>query len=101
MRKLVIPVQLKEEFATVETLWHSIGKTRSVDALMLSWVKYEKQLRRLFCFFVFQHPKISADKINEVIAVLAESRMLYPETFIAGIEALGVTPVRDLVGSQY
>ncbi len=64
MRKLVIPAQLKEEFATVETVWHSTGKTRRVDALMLSWVKYEKELRRLFCFFVFQHPKIDADNFT-------------------------------------
>ena|ERR1700731_3938804 len=101
MLKLIIPEQLLEEFATIDTLWRSTGKTRRVDALMLSWVKYEKQLRRLFCFLLFQHSKIGADKIDEVIAVLAENRRLYPETFIAGIEALGVTPVPDLLGSRY
>ncbi len=101
MRTLVIPAQLKEEFATVETLWYSTGKTRRVDALMLSWVKYEKQLRRLFCFFVFQHPKIGADKIDQVIAVLAANRKLNPDTFIAGIKELGVTSVPDLLGSRY
>jgi hypothetical protein len=101
MLKLRIPQQLLEEFATVDTLWHSTAKTRRVDALMLSWVKYEKQLRRLFCFFVFQHPKIDAAKIDQVIAVLAENRNLYPETFIAGIEALGVTSVPDLLGLHY
>jgi hypothetical protein len=101
MLKLVIPARLQEEFATVETVWHSTGKTRRVDALMLSWVKYEKQLRRLFCFFVFQHPKIDADKIDQVIAVLAENRKLYPGTFIAGIEELGVTSVPDLIGPRY
>lgn len=101
MLKLLIPESLTQEFATVETLWQSTAETRRVDALMLSWVKYEKQLRRLFCFFVFQHPKISADKINAIIAVLAENRKLYPETFVAGIEALGVTSVPDLLGSRY
>jgi hypothetical protein len=101
MLKLIIPEPLLEEFATVDTLWRSTGKTRRVDALMLSWVKYEKQLRRLFCFLLFQHPKIGADKIDEVIAVLAENRRLNPEAFIAGIEALGVTPVPNLLGSNY
>ena len=101
MLKLTIPHLLREEFATVEALWHSTGKTRRVDALMLSWVKYEKQLRRLFCFFVFQHPKISADQIDAVITVLAENRNLYPETFIAGIEALGVTSVPSLLDSRH
>src|SRR5260370_42338688 len=101
MLKLAIPAQLQEEFATVETLWHSTGKTRRVDALMLSWVKYEKQLRRLFCFFVFQHPKITANQIDAVITVLAENRNLYPETFIAGIKALGVMSVPDLLGRSH
>jgi len=101
MLKLIIPEQLLEEFATVDALWRSTGKTRRVDALMLSWVKYEKQLRRLFCFLLFQHPKIGADNIDGIIAVLAENRRLYPETFIAGIQALGVTPVQTLLGSHY
>lgn len=101
MLKLIIPELLTEEFATVDTLWHSAAKTRRVDALMLSWVKYEKQLRRLFCFLLFQHPEIGADKIDQVIAVLAENRRLYPETFIKGIAALRVTSVPDLLGSRY
>jgi hypothetical protein len=101
MLTLIIPEPLIEEFATVDTLWRSTGKTRRVDALMLSWVKYEKQLRRLFCFLIYQHPDIGSDRIDEVIAVLAENRRLYPETFIAGIAALGVTPVPDLLGTHY
>lgn len=101
MLKLFIPVPLQQEFATVEIVWQSTGETRRVDALMLSWVKYEKQLRRLFCFFVFQHPKIRAGMIDAIIAVLAENRNLYPETFIGAIEALGVTSVPDLLGSRH
>ena len=101
MRKLVIPEALKVEFATVEVIWHTTGKTRRVDSLVLSWVKYEKQLRRLFSFFVFQHPKITADKLDEVIAAFAENNKLYPETFISGIEKLGVTPLHKLMGDNY
>jgi hypothetical protein len=101
MLKLVIPEALKQEFATVETVWNSTGETRRVDALMLSWIKYEKQLRRLFCFFVFQHPRINADRIDGIVSVLAENGKLYPETFIAGIKALGVTSVPELLGSRY
>lgn len=100
MLKLAIPERLQVEFATVEALWHSSAKTRRVDSLMLSWVKYEKQLRRLFCFFVFQHPALSKQR-DQVIAVLAENRNLYPETFIAGIEGLRLTSVPDLLAERY
>jgi len=101
MRKLIVPEPLKAEFQTVEALWTSSGQTRRVDALVLSWVKYEKQLRRLFSFFVFQHPKIDASTIDAVIAAFADNRNLYPETFIAGIKALGVTPLPKLLGNSY
>src|SRR5256885_10178325 len=83
MRKLVIPEALKVEFATVETLWNSDAETRRVDALALSWIKYEKQLRRLFSFFVYQHAKITKDRLDAVIAAFAENHNLYPETFIS------------------
>jgi hypothetical protein len=101
MRKLTIPDKLKVEFATIEALWDTKAKTRRVDCLVLSWVKYEKQLRRLFSFFVFQHPKITADKLDEVITAFAENRNLYPETFIEGIKQLGVTPIQKIMGESY
>ena len=101
MTKLTIPASLTQEFATVEALWCSSAETRRVDALILSWTKYEKQLRRLFCFLIYQHPRISADQIQEVIAILAENRDLYPYTFIEGIQALGVAPVEDLLAPRY
>ena len=101
MRKLIIPEALRTEFATVEAIWNTDGETRRVDALVLSWVKYEKQLRRLFSFFVFQHPKITASTLDAVILAFAENRNLYPETFISGIKALGVTPLEKLLGSSH
>ena len=101
MKKLKIPEALKTEFATVEAVWHTNAETRRVDALVLSWIKYEKQLRRLFSFFVFQHPKITADKLDAVIEAFAENRNLYPETFISGIKKLGVTPLPKLLGDSY
>jgi len=101
MRKLTIPEALKTEFATVEAIWGTDGETRRVDALVLSWVKYEKQLRRLFSFFVFQHPKITASTLDAVIAAFADNRNLSPETCISGIKDLGVTPLPKLLGSSY
>jgi hypothetical protein len=41
VRKLELPHRLKQEFATVERFWNSTAKTRGVDALILSWTKYE------------------------------------------------------------
>ena len=101
MRKLEIPEALKIEFATIEVLWNSDAKTRRVDALLLSWIKYEKQLRRLFCFLVFQHPNIGQKEIDQMIAVIAANNQLFPETLIAGIQELGVKPISDLLGVRW
>lgn len=101
MRKLLIPDKLKVEFATIESLWSSSAPTRRVDSLLLSWVKYEKQLRRLFCFLVFQHPRITQESIESVITTMAANRDLKPETFLAGIKALGVTAVPALLDKHH
>lgn len=101
MRKLDIPPALEIEFATVTAIWHSTAETRRVDALVLSWVKYEKQLRRLFSFFIFQHPNFTPDKIDSVISAFAANSNLNPETFISGIKNLGLTSLPKLLGDTH
>ena len=101
MRKLTIPEALQVEFATIEALWHSSAETRRVDALLLSWVKYEKQMRRLFSFFVLQHPKITASTLDSVITAFADNKNLCPETFLSGIKELGVATPSKLLGSDH
>lgn len=79
--ELVIPERLTQEFATVHAVWQSEAATRGVDALLLSWIrlllswiKYEKQLRRLFSFLVFQHPAMSGEKSAEAVVVLVGNK---------------------------
>lgn len=101
MPDLVVPRRLKTEFATVQLLLGSPAATRATDALAISWIKYEKQLRRLFCFLVFQHPAIDRTRIDEVIAILVGDHNLNPTSLIAGIAELGVTDVPQLLGARY
>ncbi len=101
MRTLCIPPNLAKEFGTVAALWHSDAETRRVDALLLSWVKHEKQLRRLFCFLVFQHDGFNKQAIDGIISVLVERWDLSPEVFQKAIGALGVKSVPGLLGQQF
>jgi hypothetical protein len=101
MKPLAIPQALSAEFATVQAVWGCGGATRRVDALLLSWAKYEKQLRRLFCFLVFQHPKITEKTVDDMVAVLADNNRLYADTFERAIETLKVAPLAELVGDSY
>jgi hypothetical protein len=101
MKPLTLPSCLLNEFATVQAVIGSYGSTRRVDALLLTWVKYEKQLRRLFCFLVFQHSSVNETNLEEMIEVLSNNRHLYPETFQKGINQLNNGTVADLVGDRY
>ncbi len=101
MRKLFIPEKLKDEFSTVELLWQSRAQTRRTDSLLLAWVKYEKQLHRLFCFLVFQHPSINEQTIDSAITALVDNRRLNPRTFMAAIKALGVISIPELLDEDH
>lgn len=100
MRKLSIPAPLKEEFSTIEAIWHSTARTRRVDALLLAWVKHEKQLRRLFCFVVFQHSDVSETKLDSYIEALTARNAIYPYHFMRGFKAISGVSISDLIGSR-
>jgi hypothetical protein len=97
---LTIPGLLKEEFATLEAIGHSSARTRGVDAFVLVWVKYEKQLRRLFCFLVFQQLEGSTDSKDEAISAIVANRNLDDRKFIKGINCLG-PPLPEMLGDEY
>jgi hypothetical protein len=82
MQALELPPALSKEFMTVNAALTSGGPTRTVDALLLSWIKHEEQMRRLFSFLVFQHPALKADEsaLDEFVDVaqhLAEDATSY------------------------
>lgn len=97
MRPLSIPDELRTEFATVQALWEGKAETRAVDALILTWVKYEKQTRRLFTYLVFQHPNWSQADRDTAQALITDNGGLFPEHCLRGIETLGGLPLPRLL----
>lgn len=89
------------EFATVDAVLASGATTRRTDALVLSWVKVEKQLRRLLSYLVYQNPAFSKNDEAAIVAVFVAHRGLYWESFIRCIDAHGPVTVRQLVGPDY
>jgi hypothetical protein len=87
--------------STVDAVLASGATTRRTDALVLSWVKMEKQLRRLFSYLVFQNPAFSKGDQGALVKVFVENKNLYSHTFIRCFDALSTTKVRGLVGPRY
>lgn len=85
-----LPVVCKQEFATVELLLRSNTKTRTVDALILSLAKYEKQLRKLLCFLLFQNPAVTNASFHSFNKVIFDKKNLFPDNTIKAIDDLQV-----------
>jgi hypothetical protein len=89
------------EFATVDAVLASGATTRRADALVLSWVKVEKQLRRLFSYLVYQNPAFSKVDESALVDVFVAHKRLYWDSFIRCIDALGPVTVSQLIGPDY
>lgn len=92
---------VRREFATVEAVLASGATTRRTDALVLSWVKVEKQLRRLFSYLVYQNPAFSRSDQSALVNVFVAHKRLYWDSFIRCIDAHGPVTVRQLIGVDY
>jgi hypothetical protein len=101
MNILTIPEALSAEFATVQALWTLDAKTRRVDALILTWVKLEKQARRFFSFLVLQNPDFDEATCQAVIAAIGDNRDLMPSSLLRGIEALAERTMENLMGAAH
>lgn len=89
------------EFDVVDLVLTSGGSTRAVDAFVLSVVKMERQIRKLFTHLVYQCEAFGAADVDALRLVLSNNRRVYFEGFVSGIDALLPVPLRQLIGDQY
>ncbi|WP_417699859.1 hypothetical protein [Pseudophaeobacter sp.] len=92
------------EFTTVDLLLKSDAETRAVDAFAISWVKLEKQLRRLTSNLLFQHSAfeegVSDHKAAIRTAILRKATGNH-DRFIGAIYRLSNHSVKDMIGDRY
>ena len=89
------------EFATVNIVQESGAVTAQTDAYVLSWVKLEKQCRKLFSFIVFQLPVFDSSHVHDIIKVISENRNLYWWNFIRGFDLLYQVKLSEIIGPNY
>lgn len=71
-----------EEFSSVDLLINSSAKTRGVDAFVLSLIKAERQIRKLFTYLIFKYPSFGTTDVLNLRESLVQSRKVYFEGFI-------------------
>ena len=91
----------EEEFATVSLILGSQADTRGVDAFALSWIKAERQIRKLVTHLVYQFPAFGPGDVTALRETLGASREVYFNGFLAGFDSLYSRPVEGLVGPDY
>jgi len=91
----------EQEFATVDLILASKFETRGVDAFILSFIKAEKQMRRIFTYLVFQSPFYTIDDYESLRKTLAENKRIYFDNFIKGIDLILSTSVKEIYDSDY
>ena len=92
---------IEEEFATVDLIVRSKSNTRGVDAFVLTLIKAERQVRRLFTHLVYQFPVFGRDSVEALRDTLAQNRRVYFEGVLRGFDALYPRSIQDLVGGEY
>mgnify|MGYP005840626175 CR=1 FL=1 len=91
----------KKEFETIELILDSQMETRGVDAFILSWIKAEKQIRRIFTFLIFQNDLYTISDCNTLRKILADNYGVYFRGFVKGINLILPSTIKDIYGSEY
>ncbi|HEY8659027.1 MAG TPA: hypothetical protein VIL78_08315, partial [Hanamia sp.] len=64
----------EQDFATVNLILETSFETRGVDAFVLSLIKAEKQIRRVFTFLIFQNPAFTSKDYWSLRETLANNK---------------------------
>lgn len=103
MRSIVhtFPTSFNEEFETVYTLLGSDFVTSRTDAFVLSYVKMEKQARKLFTHLVYQMPSFSTKDTKDIIDAISSRRNLFFDNYISGFDNLYNKSFKEIVQPGY
>jgi len=91
-------VHLKKEFYTVDLLLNSRAATAYTDGFILAWTKWEKQMRKLFTYLVYQSTSVAKDYVKITIA---NSRDLYAKNFMNGFDSLYQSKFDAILGDHF
>ena len=94
-------MNFKQDFAAVDLILDTKIETRGVDSFILSFLKCEKQARRIFTFLIFQNPSYSDSDYQALRSTLSKNKSIYFKNFISGIELILPHSLEDIYGQDY
>lgn len=95
---------IEQEFETVDLILKSGARTMTVDAFCLTWIKFERQLRKMTANILYQATVFPASdhKAKEGLrmALLAKNNIKH-DHFIGGIRKLTGQTMKDIIGEKH
>lgn len=91
---------VEAEFKTVDILLKSETKTGRTDAFIISWVKVEKQIRKIFFYLLLQFPAFSESYKSKITKTL-NLYVLYYDDFIKGFDFIHPESFKEIIGDDY
>ncbi len=89
------------EFEAVDLLLQSDCESRGVDGFCLSWIKLERQLRKLTANLIYQASDVTARDAGKLRVALYGHGTLDYNSFMGAVHHLSGVSVRDLIGDRY
>ncbi|MCH4895972.1 hypothetical protein E0494_04580 [Marinilabiliaceae bacterium JC040] len=89
----------ENEFETVKLILNSNSEVKGVDAFVLSLIKSERQMRKIFTFLVYQN--FNKKDVNELRCLLAKNRKLYFNHFVLGVNILSDNLLKNQYGDSF
>lgn len=92
---------LDEEFRPVDHILGSDHRSRGVDAFTLTYLRAERQIRKLFTHLVFQSDAFDHGNSRQLRQALYEAPDISFKKLATGIATLSDVTVAEMVGSEY
>lgn len=103
-KEALLKSAIDQEFETVELILKSDARTRNVDAFCLTWIKLERQLRKLTANILYQataFPESDVAAKELLRATLLAKNNIKHDHFIGGIRRLTGQSMKEIIGDQH
>ncbi|RWH50054.1 hypothetical protein [Mesorhizobium sp.] len=91
----------EDEFRPVDDILRSGHRTRGVDAFTLTYLRAERQIRKIFTHLIFQSEAFDHKNSQQLRQALHDAPDLSFKKLTDGIQRLANVTVAELVGAEY
>ncbi|MER9022148.1 hypothetical protein NKI01_06180 [Mesorhizobium sp. M0815] len=91
----------EDEFRPVDDILRSGHRTRGVDAFTLTYLRAERQIRKIFTHLIFQSEAFEHANSQQLRQTIHDAPNLSYKKLTDGIERLADITVADMVGAEY